>query len=110
MRSHQVAILPAVILSIWVFNLTSLLFNQVPVAKLAQIPTPTIDVSFAAQQADQLFQEGFALHQSGDMQGALETYKQALSLYRIAQDPAGEGKTFSNMGFVYKELGQYDLA
>ena len=110
MKSHQVVILPAVVFSIWVFNLISFLPDQAPVAKLGQISTPTLDVSFAAQQAGQLFQEGFALHQSGDMQGALDAYNQALSLYRIAQDPAGEGKTLSNMGFVYKDLGQYDLA
>ncbi len=110
MKRHQVAGFPAIVLGIWVFNLIFTSLDKGAGVEFGRVFTPTVDVSFAEQQADQLFSEGFTLHQSGNMQAALDSYDQALSLYRTLHDRAGEGRTLSNIAFVYKDLGQYDLA
>ena len=110
MKRHQVVGFPAIVLGICVFNLILMSLDEEAAVEFGQAFTPTVDVSFTEQQADQLFSEGFDLHQSGNMQAALDTYDQALALYRSLHDRAGEGRTLSNIAFVYKDLGHYDLA
>ena len=89
MKQH-VAMIPTMLLGVWAFHLIVLSVEPGPASKLEPTPTPAVDVAFNLQQANQLFGQGFALHQSGDMQGALDTYKEALALFRSAEDRAAE--------------------
>lgn len=58
----------------------------------------------AADQAEELFARGVALHQAGDILGAIEAYKDAL-----AKDPRRIDAR-SNLGAAYVRLGRYPEA
>src|SRR5262245_47798296 len=59
-----------------------------------------------AQQPDfdRLFARAMELHQAGDLLGAIDTYKAALTLSPDRAD------ALSNLGAAYAKLGQYDDA
>ena len=57
-----------------------------------------------AGDADRLFARGPELHQAGDILGAIDAYKAALTL-----DPA-RADALSNLGAAYVRLGQFDEA
>jgi tetratricopeptide (TPR) repeat protein len=58
----------------------------------------------SAQDFEKLFARALELHQAGDMIGAIDTYKAALT---IAPDRAD---ALTNLGAAYARLGQYDDA
>ncbi|MDQ1292321.1 MAG: hypothetical protein QG608_199, partial [Actinomycetota bacterium] len=53
---------------------------------------------------------GRALYATGDRAGALESYGQALRLYRQVGDRAGEATTLNNIGSVHQARGDLDQA
>ncbi len=53
---------------------------------------------------ERLFARAVALHQDGDMLGAIDTYKSALAI------SPGQPDALSNLGAAYVRLGQYDDA
>jgi CHAT domain-containing protein/Tfp pilus assembly protein PilF len=75
----------------------------------AQQPTPTADPTLSLN-AEELYRDAYALYLSGDVRRALDKYNHALSLYRRADDRAGEAKTLNNMALCYRALGQYEHA
>ena len=61
-------------------------------------------------QADQLFRQGIEQYQQGKLDAAIESWQQALSLYRQLQDREGEGVALGNLGATYLSLGNYSKA
>jgi tetratricopeptide (TPR) repeat protein len=53
-----------------------------------------------------LYQLGWAKDATGDRAAALESYGQALRLYRAAGDRGNEAATLSNIGLVYRGRGE----
>lgn len=53
---------------------------------------------------------GVSIWYTGDMQGVLEAYENALAARRKLGDPVLIGKTLNGLGSVYKNLAEYDKA
>lgn len=66
----------------------------------AQAPAPASD----REEFERLFARAMALHQAGDLLGAVDDYKRALVI-----DPS-RGDALSNLGAAYVGLGQFDDA
>ncbi|MGE5658133.1 MAG: CHAT domain-containing tetratricopeptide repeat protein, partial [Actinomycetota bacterium] len=71
---------------------------------LAQNPTER------KAQADRLFQQGREQYQVSQFQAALQSWRQALSLYREIHDRNSEGQALGNLGVAYRNLGDYGKA
>jgi CHAT domain-containing protein/tetratricopeptide (TPR) repeat protein len=61
-------------------------------------------------EADQLLNKGNQLDDAGQYREALQTYEQALQIYREIKDRKGEGSLLNNLGTTYSSLGQYQKA
>jgi CHAT domain-containing protein/Tfp pilus assembly protein PilF len=62
------------------------------------------------QDAMSLYMSGLAVSLSGDVEGALSFYGQALPLFGVAEDRAGQGQTLNEMGGAYFGQGKNDQA
>ncbi len=75
-----------------------------PVPALAQTaPDPTAE-------ANRLLNQGIQQHQTGQVAAALQSWEQALALYRQLKHRQGEGAALGNLGLTHKALGQYAKA
>ncbi len=61
-------------------------------------------------EADRLFQEGKQQYQTSQFEAALESWQQALAIYREIEDRQGIAASLNNLGIVYDSLGQYEPA
>ncbi|EKQ68496.1 hypothetical protein OsccyDRAFT_3032 [Leptolyngbyaceae cyanobacterium JSC-12] len=61
-------------------------------------------------EADRLLQQGIEQFQTSQFEAALQSWQQALSLYRQIQDRQGEGNALGNLGLAYHALGNYPQA
>nr|WP_199302475.1 CHAT domain-containing tetratricopeptide repeat protein [Coleofasciculus sp. FACHB-129] len=61
-------------------------------------------------EADQLLQQGIEQFQTSQFEAALQSWKQALSLYREIKDRLGEGQSLSNLANAYPSVGNYAKA
>nr|WP_199305036.1 CHAT domain-containing tetratricopeptide repeat protein [Coleofasciculus sp. FACHB-125] len=61
-------------------------------------------------EADQLFQQGIQQAQASQFEAALQSWQQALSLYREIKDRQYEGASLGNLGLAYDSLGDYAKA
>ena len=75
-------------------------------------PVPFVTSRVVAQtsdarkaEADRLFQQGLQQGQTSQFQAALESFHQALAIYREIGDRQREGRTLSNLAEVYLLLG-----
>ncbi|MBK1990537.1 CHAT domain-containing protein [Sphaerospermopsis aphanizomenoides BCCUSP55] len=60
-------------------------------------------------QAQKLFDEGMKLSEqetSDSWREAIKKYQEALQLFKVAGDQAGEAKTLGNLGITYSQLGE----
>ncbi|MEG4589359.1 CHAT domain-containing protein [Microcoleus sp. MOSTC5] len=62
------------------------------------------------KEADQLFEQGKQQYQTSQFQAALQSWQQALIIYREIKDRKSEGDALGNLGGAYSYLGQYDKA
>ena len=60
--------------------------------------------------ADQLNQQGIQQARVSQFREALQSWEQALEIYRAIQDKLGEANALGNLGIVYRELGDYPRA
>ncbi|WP_017711118.1 tetratricopeptide repeat protein [Prochlorothrix hollandica] len=60
--------------------------------------------------ADQLFQQGIQQFQVSQFREALQSWEQALAIYREIGDLQGEAASLGNLGIAYLSLGQYQRA
>ncbi|MEA5476354.1 tetratricopeptide repeat protein [Pseudanabaena galeata UHCC 0370] len=61
-------------------------------------------------EAYRLFNQGNQLYQTSQFEAALQSYEQALTIYRAIKNRWGEGNAFGNLGIVYQNLGKYEKA
>jgi len=61
-------------------------------------------------QADRLFQQGIEQFQVSQFREALQSWEQALVIYRQIGDRGGEAASLGNLGNAYQSLGQYQQA
>jgi len=68
--------------------------------------------SVAARQAeaDRLLQQGIEQFNVSQFREALQSWEQALAIYREIGDRGGEGGALGNLGVAYDSLGQYPQA
>ena len=61
-------------------------------------------------EADRLLQKGIQQYQISQFEAALQSWQQALTIYREIKDRFGEGQSLGNLGLAYYSLGKYDKA
>jgi CHAT domain-containing protein len=61
-------------------------------------------------EADRLLQQGTQQYQTGQLRAALNSWQQALPIYRALKNRQGEGWTLGNLGMAYQSLGNYAKA
>ena len=71
---------------------------------------PTIAWAQTDSEADRLLNEGIELYRISERRQALDTWQQALELYRQAGNRTGEAIILGNIGNVYQSLGDYPQA
>jgi len=60
--------------------------------------------------AERLFQQGNEQYQKGQLEAAVQSWQQALTIYQQLQDRLGEGTTLGNLGAAYISLRMYNKA
>jgi CHAT domain-containing protein/Flp pilus assembly protein TadD len=61
-------------------------------------------------EADRLFNQGIEQFQTSQFEAALQSWQQALSIYREIKDRQGESAALVNLGAAYNSLGDYKKA
>ncbi|WP_242046078.1 MULTISPECIES: tetratricopeptide repeat protein [Calothrix] len=61
-------------------------------------------------EADRLFNQGLKQYQTSQLKAALQSWEQALSIYREIKDRQGEGWALGNLGLAYNSFGDYPKA
>jgi CHAT domain-containing protein/tetratricopeptide (TPR) repeat protein len=61
-------------------------------------------------EADRLFQQGIQQYQTSQFETALQTWQQALTIYREIKDRKAEGWVLGSLGLAYKSLADYTKA
>jgi tetratricopeptide (TPR) repeat protein len=61
-------------------------------------------------EAERLFQQGNQQYQTSQFEAALQSWQQALIIYREIKDREGEGDALGNLGLAYDALGDYAKA
>ncbi|MEG3956463.1 CHAT domain-containing tetratricopeptide repeat protein [Microcoleus sp. herbarium2] len=87
-------------------------FLFIPSAQ-AKIPPPQALAQNPAgrkAEADRLFNQGLEQFQTSQFQAALQSWEQALIIYRQIKDRQDEGKALGNLGIAYVFLGDYTKA
>jgi CHAT domain-containing protein/tetratricopeptide (TPR) repeat protein len=76
---------------------------------LSPSPRPVVAQAIQARktEADQLYQQGRQQQQSHQYQAAIQSYKQALAIYRAIRDRLGESAALGYLGLTYEDLGDY---
>ena len=79
----------------------------------AKIPPPQVLAQNPAgriAEADRLFKQGVEQLQTSQFQAALQSWQQALIIYREIKDRQGEGRALGTLGIAYILLGDYTKA
>jgi CHAT domain-containing protein len=87
-------------------------FLFIPSAQ-AKIPPPQVLAQHPAgpkAEADRLLKQGIEQFQTSQLQAALQSWQQALIVYREIKDRQGEGWALGNLGVAYRSLGDYSKA
>ena len=61
-------------------------------------------------EADRLFQQGIEQFQISQVEAALQSWQQALTIYQEIKDRLGERQTLGNLGIAYGSFGDYTKA
>ena len=76
--------------------------------RVSQVLAQTANAQKA--QADKLLEQGLQQAQTSEFQAALQSWQQALIIYRQIKNRQGEGKALGNLSFAYYSLGDYAKA
>ncbi|MEG4105910.1 CHAT domain-containing tetratricopeptide repeat protein [Microcoleus sp. S13_C5] len=101
-------------------RLTNVFLASISLFLLATIPLlttpdslfPAIAQTTDARQAegDRLLRQGLQQYETGQVQAALNSWQQALQIYRALKNRLGEGATLAFLGNAYRFLGNYAKA
>ena len=98
------------------FLAASLLLES-PATRAAQHLSPIAETPVLAQttqerqaEADRLYQQAYQQFQISQFQDAIESWEQALVIYREIGNVSREAAAINNLGNVYRTLGQYERA
>ena len=101
-------------------RLTPVFLASISLFLLATAPLlPTPDSLFPAiaqttdarkTEADRLFQQGIQQFQTRQLPAALNSWEQALQIYRAIKNRQGEGWALGNLGNAYNSVGNYAKA
>ncbi len=72
---------------------------------LASLPAAAQAPDSRKAEGDRLNQQGVQQYKSSQFKAALQSWEQALKLYRSIQDGAGEGSALGHLGLAYHALG-----
>jgi CHAT domain-containing protein/tetratricopeptide (TPR) repeat protein len=61
-------------------------------------------------EAERLLQKGFQQYQTSQFTEALQSWQEALHIFREIENRAGEGRSLGNLGLIYYSLGNYPNA
>ncbi|NEO25994.1 MAG: tetratricopeptide repeat protein [Kamptonema sp. SIO4C4] len=61
-------------------------------------------------EADRLLQQGIEQFRVSNFRGALQSWEQALEIYREIGNRKGEANSLGNLGLAYRNLGEYQQA
>ncbi len=106
MRLHNLGLSAFVCLLVvfsnsWVPNL-SMVFTA------SQVLAQTVNQRKA--EAERFFQQGIQQYDTSQFTAAIQSWQQALIIYREIKDRKGEGSALNNLGFAYYDLGNYPKA
>ncbi|MBE7385073.1 MAG: tetratricopeptide repeat protein [Leptolyngbya sp. SIO1E4] len=94
-------------------TVTALLIIALPVT-LTLLPTTSVLAQSTpadrASEADRLVQQGFEQVNRSQFREALQSWEQALEIYRDIQDRRSEGQVLGNLSGAYYSLGDYRRA
>ncbi|WP_333066816.1 MULTISPECIES: CHAT domain-containing tetratricopeptide repeat protein [unclassified Microcoleus] len=101
-------------------RVTNVFLASISLFVLATIPLlttpnslfPAIAQTTDARQAqgDRLLQQGRQQYQTGQLRAALNSWQQALAIYRTIKNRQGEGVALGIVGMAYRSLGNYAQA
>ncbi len=106
MRPQRIGI--AALLTLLTASLTPLPANLPLIWGTPQALAQTTDARKA--EADRLLDQGYQQYQISQFEAALQSWEQALTIYREIKDRLGEGKSLGNLGSAYDSLGDYAKA
>ena len=58
-------------------------------------------------EADRLLEQGIEQYRTSQFDAAIQSWQQALTLFREIKNRKAEGSVLNNLGLVYRDLGQY---
>ena len=87
-------------------------FRLIPNSQFKIINSQTLGQTQAQRkaEADRLFDQGLEQLQTSQFQAALQSWQQALIIYREIKHRQGEGRALGNLGLAYRHLGDYAKA
>src|SRR4028118_369876 len=76
----------------------------------SQFPAIAQTTDAREAEADRLLQQGTQQYETGQFPAALNSWQQALPIYRALKNRQGEGWILGNLGMAYRSLGNYAKA
>src|SRR4028119_859551 len=71
------------------------------------LPASAQAIEASKAEADRLFQQGNQQFQAGQFPAALNSWQQALQIYRALKNRQGETWALGNLGSAYRSLGNH---
>ena len=97
--------------SVFLASISLFLFTTAPLLTPDSL-FPAIAQTTDARQAegDRLLQQGLQQYRTSQLRAALNSWQQALQIYRALKNRRGEGNALGNLGVAYLSLGDYAKA
>ena len=90
--------------------LISLLVLSPQVLPVFSVPAQAQTIEARKAEGDRLLLQGIQQYQTNQFESALQSWQQALILYREIKTRQGEGAALGNLGLAYHSLGNYAKA
>jgi CHAT domain-containing protein/Flp pilus assembly protein TadD len=109
MRPQRIGLIALLtVLGTLVIDNVQLIPNPISKIPSSQVLAQTPDARKA--EAYRLNQQGIEQAQMSQFEAALQSFQQALTIYREIKDHKGEGWALGNLGYAYNSLGNYAQA
>ncbi|MEH2198409.1 CHAT domain-containing protein [Nostoc sp.] len=102
MRDRKLSLTALIVL---ILTVSQPIANLPPLFQVSQVLAQT--PADRKAEAVQLLQQGREQYQTSQFEAALQSWQQALIIYREIKDRLGEGKALGNLGLAYDSLGDY---